>query len=90
MIANQSVHAHVKENMTCMMENESDATDAHVKEKENATYAYMTENATDATDAHVKENGTDAHVKEIGTVHQMKKHECQNQAHAQQEASHPW
>ena len=71
MIANQSVHAHVKENATCMMENESDATDAHVKE--NAIYVYMTENATDAhvngTDAHVK--GTDAHVKEIGTVHQM-------------------
>lgn len=56
-----------------MMENESDAT----KEKENATYAYMTENATDA---HVKENGTDAHVKEIGTVHQMSTAQqyCQN------------
>jgi sarcosine oxidase delta subunit len=71
MIANQSVHAHVKENMTCMMENESDATDAHVKgtdahvketdahvtEKETAIYVYMTENTTGA---HV--NATDAHV----------------------------
>lgn len=59
MIANQSVHAHVKENMTCMMENESDATDAHVK----GTDAHVKE-----TDAHVKEIGTVHHHHQMSTA----------------------